>query len=531
MYHKTFALTVRALRVDARNLAPHLMRAGLAFFVLLCLMAANEDFSAMAPGRNLFGWIIYTNVLFATLVVPMLFASAITEEKEERTLPLLLIANVSPLTILSGKAVPRLTSVFLIFCIQIPFSLLAITLGGITLKQVAAAYCAVAAYIVFAGLLALWCSVILRLTANSMGLAGILLLAYHLVPLIVWAIASALVAHPTFATLSQTSLSLLGDYYWHTNIFWRLQDILASGYDGGVLLSGGTVIPQIWSNLAAGLFFFVLSWLSFSIFNSETDSAPVKRRSQAARRSSRKRRVWHWALVWKEFYFSNGGTTFVIAKLILYGGLILLCGFAFANWNWRQLDMEEMAAAAGIMMFFIFLPMEITLSVGKLFYPEVKHKTLSSLYLLPQSTWQIAYTKLLGIVPGLIPCFVYLGFSLLYHFDVVFDFFESFARDPIELSLTYFNTFSHFLLYLHLVVLLSLRMNSWWAAFVAGVIHYFGVVVPMMVFFMVIGLLGMIPNEVVMYGAALVMGFAATAAAVGLHFLIGKQLNDKAAGL
>ena len=74
------------------------------------------------------------------------FATAITEEKEEGTLGLLKMAGISRVSILLGKSTSRLITAILLFLVQLPFTLLAITLGGVTLGQIFAAYWALLAY-------------------------------------------------------------------------------------------------------------------------------------------------------------------------------------------------------------------------------------------------------------------------------------------------------------------------------------------------------------------------------------------------
>ncbi len=113
-WNKTFALTVRALRLDARRQQSHVYRFGFCFLILTNLVAVQQAGIAGAPGRQLFEWIIYTNAVLATIAVPLLFGSAITEEKEERTLAMLRIADVSPLAILMGKFLPRLVVLLLV---------------------------------------------------------------------------------------------------------------------------------------------------------------------------------------------------------------------------------------------------------------------------------------------------------------------------------------------------------------------------------------------------------------------------------
>ena len=144
MFQGTFALFNRALCVDFRLRRTHLFRFLFAVIILFCLISAQlTRWTIGAPGLVLFAQIIYLNFVFILMSSISLFATAITEEKEEQTIGLLLMAGVNPVSLLLGKSLPRLISALLLLSIQFPFTLLAITLGGVTFSQVIAGGCPV----------------------------------------------------------------------------------------------------------------------------------------------------------------------------------------------------------------------------------------------------------------------------------------------------------------------------------------------------------------------------------------------------
>ncbi|MEQ9070619.1 MAG: ABC transporter permease, partial [Gimesia chilikensis] len=141
MFQGTFALFHRALAVDFRLMRTHLFRFLFAILILFCLFSAQMSSSMMgAAGLALFGQIVYLNFVFILIAGISFFATAITEEKEEETIGLLLMAGVNPVSLLLGKMLPRLIAALLLLSIQFPFTLLAITLGGVMFSQVLAAY-------------------------------------------------------------------------------------------------------------------------------------------------------------------------------------------------------------------------------------------------------------------------------------------------------------------------------------------------------------------------------------------------------
>ena len=92
--------------------------------------------------------IVYLDVTFMTLLGIGFFSTAITEEKEEDTLGLMLMAGISPLGILAGKTGGRLWQALLLVIVQYPFMLLAVTMGGVSGAQVWAVTVALLAYMV-----------------------------------------------------------------------------------------------------------------------------------------------------------------------------------------------------------------------------------------------------------------------------------------------------------------------------------------------------------------------------------------------
>ncbi|HBL47255.1 MAG TPA: hypothetical protein DDZ90_28100, partial [Planctomycetaceae bacterium] len=95
MLQGTFALFHRALCVDFRLTRTHLFRFLFAVLILFCLMIAHSSSRVMgAAGLYLFSQIIYLNFMFILMAGISFFATAITEEKEEQTIGLLLMAGV-----------------------------------------------------------------------------------------------------------------------------------------------------------------------------------------------------------------------------------------------------------------------------------------------------------------------------------------------------------------------------------------------------------------------------------------------------
>ena len=94
MFTGVLTLLERSLRVDSRAWGPHLARFGLmgAIYIAVSYAATTSGIFG-APGLRFFTSIAYLNLIFMTLLGIGFFSTAITEEKEEDTLGLMLMAG------------------------------------------------------------------------------------------------------------------------------------------------------------------------------------------------------------------------------------------------------------------------------------------------------------------------------------------------------------------------------------------------------------------------------------------------------
>ena len=142
------ALFARSLRELIRAPLAHWACSAMVGVIFLFLLAANAGATATtAPGLKFFFNVLAVVLVFTTLAGVTYFATAITEEKEEGTLPLLRMTDLSPLAILLGKSTSRLSAALLVLAATLPFTLLAVTLGGISARQVFASYLCLGSYL------------------------------------------------------------------------------------------------------------------------------------------------------------------------------------------------------------------------------------------------------------------------------------------------------------------------------------------------------------------------------------------------
>lgn len=450
------ALLTQALRLDARRWRAHLVRLGFVMFLYGGLLVANlATLRVGAPGLHLFRSIVYMNFWLITLAGCSLFATTITEEKEEGTLGLLKLAGINRVSILLGKSTSRLISCSLLLLVQVPFTLLAITLGGVTLRQVVAAYVALFAYTVLAANVAVLSSTYAKRTGSACGLVALFLLGCEAGPDISRLLIPAPLPTGTPAWIAGwlKSLSATLDKWQEVTVWHRLDVIMRTGFNEPA------VSPQVtFSFLIAGLS-FVLAWVLFDRLTTNL-LGETRDWAHALRVPWRKRtslRVWSNALAWKDFQFGTGGLPGLIVRGLLFalvfGGTVYFCGsqagsgFAWSRVSWKEVAETNMVATA------VVAAIELSIHAARLFSDELRQRTFATLAMLPRPMTWIAWSKVWGCLLSILPAMTIFLFSAALLPRGLFELLEELIKP------SRWTVFLTFVLFLHLTTLLSLGMR------------------------------------------------------------------------
>ncbi|MFO1094079.1 MAG: hypothetical protein U0992_12325 [Planctomycetaceae bacterium] len=539
MVSKSFALFLRALRVDVRLLHSHLMRLALLFFVTVTLLWTTFIGTVMgAPGLWFFIQLTTINAVFATLSGPLLFATCITEEKEEQTLGLLRMANVGPFSILLGKLAPRLTSALLVLAVQFPFTLLAITLGGVTWQQVIEVFVTLLAHTFLIGTIALFCSVVGRRTASAVGLAVALILIHVLLPAIAYTFflntvpPTSALSDPDpkiqwFVRWHAWGIDVARDWYYATAT-GKLYQILTTGYEGMFLNA------QVVSNVGGGLAIFLLSWLLFDVFNRDIDVATAGASRTLSdlfrRRGRRSLRAWDYApIVGREFRFGVAGYSAWIVKLLAYGPGCMAAQLLVEDGDYQRVTRADYGEMIMIMMAYVVMPIESVVLASRVFRSEIKERTWSTLMMLPRSLTDIAYSKVVGAALALLPGFAWFVIGSIMSPQTLPDFFSDVNR--LETIVVVAFILANYVVFVHLVTWFSLLMSSWFGILVAFLTWFAGLwlwylclVTPLMLRIITPG-----PDDSYMLLMNSMASCALLAIAAVLHFGIGSRLRAAAA--
>jgi ABC-type transport system involved in multi-copper enzyme maturation permease subunit len=468
MLTKTLALTQRGLRRDTRVLTSHLLRLGVLLIVCLAVFGAHlASVSVGAPGLGFFSWIAYTTLVFATVAGATFFATAITEEKEEQTLGLLTLADIRPAALIAGKFLPRLLNAVAILTVALPFTLLSITLGGVTWDQVWAAYWTLLAHVVFMGSIGLFFSVVCRTSGMAIGWSIAAMLAYFVTPPILWSARPTVIPASASPMLPHVLAAI--ETLYEASAFVRIGEILETGF------AEGAFRVQVVMNLAASGALLLVSWALFALFNRGVEAAlekpPVLGRALRFQRGSR--RSWKWALVWKDFHSIAGGWEGVLARLFAYSVVAVVVAVATNDLRFNDELRRAVGYALTTTMIAPVLPIELTVLAARLFRSEIRERTWPTLAGLPQSVASLAAGKLMGGLLGLAPA---AGLALLGVVIAPDGFVEALMSGPdvVQIASMFILYFAIFLVFLHLTALYSILYNAWAGVLLAAVTLWIG---------------------------------------------------------
>jgi ABC-type transport system involved in multi-copper enzyme maturation permease subunit len=503
------ALAQRALLLDARGHLPYSLRGLLVALMLVALWTAHEWGRFMgAPGLHVFGWVIHTNFWFITLFGISTFSAVVAEEKENMTLGLLKMAGFGAASILIGKSIGQLLTMLLLLLVQLPFALLAITLGGVSQHQILAAYVLLFAHVLFVYGLALFCSVLASRSGLAARMTGLLLLGYYAVP---WLCLTSLRVTPGSGPAGAGTNALLAGTLWvGQNSAWAgLGMTSVTGFDEPLFGTPALV------TLAMAATLYALSALAFGpCTRNEVAAAPARGffgdLLHRGRNRAISRPLGH-PLFWKDFQFLCGGGTGLLLRFLSYGLLLLVVHLVMRS----RLATDEMGSVTMTIMVLVLL-IELGLQANRVFREEITWRTLSALMILPMPMTSWIYAKVAGCLVITLP-----GLSYFLLGAVMAP--RSFGNAVTHLFSNSFGWYALALvvLGLHLIAYLSLRLRR--GAFAVGILLIFVVNLVVVLFMSGVARGGGVES------CAGILAVMLCAGALAMHPAIGRLVAKKAA--
>ena len=446
-------LTRLSLMLDARQLGLHVTRCGLLTVLYLAVLSALRGSNSSASGLTLFHSQIVVATFYLAANAIFGFSQTITEEKEDGSLGLMRLAGVSPLAILLGKTLARLLDASLLLAVQLPFTLVAVTLGGVSLAQVQAAYLALAAYLWLLSIVGIASSVLSRDGGRAARWTAIFVVAYSVPPFLVMA--------------GLWRLSVFHDFYQAVSIPLWLSVVLESSFQQSPFST-----PVLLA-LATGVGLWLILWMGFDRFT-------LSHSGEGAPQSTRRRRAPHrsWAspraIVGRDFRYLTGGPLWMTGRLVVHLVLMVIAQYLQVSRHDLGVGFAWAALLGGLFSLF-----DTTWTCSQLFRDEVREQTWPTLVLTPHSVGQIAWDKCSGAAYGLWPSlllpYLWILLALILHGHLATD-------DSLELIVGSLTIGLSIFAYLHLLVLLGLKFG-WQATpmtltvcFAAGWLYVVGLV-------------------------------------------------------
>jgi|GEM_PF-6421137 len=419
-------LARQSLTLDSRKLGQHAIRFGLVAVLYLAVWHASREQWRSSIGLSLFNAQLLITVFFLSVTAIFGFSQAITEEKEEDRLGLIRLADISPLAIILGKMAGLICESALLIGLQFPFTIIAITLGGVSWPQVTAAYAALASFLWLLACVGMLASVIQPTGGTAARLTAILVSVYTLPPLI-----------PAGYLTGNISLYVL---YQPVSLPLRLREVTESDFTGSPWCAAVTV------GLVGGLICLVVSWRLLDSL-AMADRPPERRFVTAINRQI-SRRAWSRPMAWRDYLFLTGGYPWTVARIVAQ---VVICVVMLVYFKQRQLGFAFAWSAIGSGLLGI---LDGTWSASRLFRDEVRHRTWSALVQTPRSIAQVSLEKcvgwFLGLLPSIVAPFLFIGLMLIFH-EHVTD-----LRSRLEVIMGTATIGTSVFGYLHLLVLLSL---------------------------------------------------------------------------
>ena len=419
------ALYKRAILTDSRKFALYgawLVMGGFLFIELYGYVGINSALSFR--GRNINGlgflkFIAYTNFVFIILAGVLGFSSSITEEKEEDCLGLLIMTGISPLNLLASKMLARYTRGLFLLLSQMPFIILAVTLGGVSIQQVIAVYSVLISFMFMLCCLGTLVSLLFSKTSWAASVTFLLLIAY---------IAFVVI-------LGESRIIHWSDMEYFLP-FVAISKVFTTGYSDYIMPI------QFFSSITLGLLFFALSVF---LFEKCALRKPSEKKKKNKTNILKRGRAWHNALFWKEFNFNLSGRRGWIFQFIIYLVLLIVIIIYVKPYSGENFLAGFMAFTA-----MVFSSLILAVCASNMFSSEFKEGTHTSLFTLPEELSSIFWSKVFGSILYTLPSILLSITLFLYLLS------ETFRGPDIELVFVFL---SFILVYIILSGYLGLLMR------------------------------------------------------------------------
>ena len=122
-------------------------------------------------GKNLFYGLVILEAILCAVIAPALTAGAVSTEREQQTLDLLLLTRLSNANILLGKLISSLSFVVMVLLCVLPVAAISFLLGGVDPAQFIWSLAIILTTVILFGVIGLYCSTRYQKTVTAVAVA------------------------------------------------------------------------------------------------------------------------------------------------------------------------------------------------------------------------------------------------------------------------------------------------------------------------------------------------------------------------
>jgi ABC-type transport system involved in multi-copper enzyme maturation permease subunit len=401
-------------------------------FVLFCLINIEAQLLDQHPGKMaggelaaarelaqlatiFFGSMVMFQFTAVIVLTPAYAASAITEEKERKTLDYLLVTQFSAAEIILGKVASRVVNLSFLLLTGLPVIALLQLLGGIDPQILTISFAATMLLVLSLTCLGVLCSVYARRTVRAIVVTYLWLLIYFVgLPVIEAWLTEIFGNNGLYGLIFQPIMEFINI----GNPFYSFERIFQSA-------PGEPIASQLARALAPFAIFHLtlaIACLTWAILRLRIVAAlDVARATNDARVKRKPRRVWNRPILWKELYTKSSFRWHPAIKLLVIALMIFITLAPVMTILWHQRagalpkSVKELAEAfnAYVRSLGTFVACAlltfIALKAASAITLEREKRTLESLRSTPLSHREILFGKWLGSIAHVRYGLVWLG--------------------------------------------------------------------------------------------------------------------------
>ncbi|MCM8529134.1 MAG: hypothetical protein NE327_21610 [Lentisphaeraceae bacterium] len=163
-----------AMLMDSRNGWYYGQRLAISLTVAMAVYTSHSSMSG-SKGLELLTFLFFCSLVLITFACISIFSSAVTDDKENGVLPLIMMTGTPSFSYISSKFFTKFLQLLSLLLIMVPPTLFAITLGGVVTSQVIDLYIYLIIWLFFIGAVSFWPSVLFQSRKEASIISAIVL--------------------------------------------------------------------------------------------------------------------------------------------------------------------------------------------------------------------------------------------------------------------------------------------------------------------------------------------------------------------